>query len=57
MNIFRQLRLYGVNTRHKHYLHKPAANLACFQISIYSAGIKIFNNLPSDVRNLMNENA
>jgi hypothetical protein len=46
--------VHNVNTRHKHYLHEPTANLSCFQKST-CAGIKIFNSLPSDLRNLMIE--
>jgi hypothetical protein len=45
------------NTRHKHYLHKPIANLSCFQKNTYYAGTNIFNNLPSDLKILMNEKA
>jgi hypothetical protein len=48
--------ILSVNTRHKHYHHKPTANLLCFQKNGYYAGIKIFNNLPSDLESLMNEN-
>jgi hypothetical protein len=32
----------SVNTRHRHYLHKPTANLSCFQKNTYYAGIKMF---------------
>ena len=32
--------------RNKHHLHRPNANLYCFQKSTFYAGIKIFNNLP-----------
>jgi hypothetical protein len=45
------------NTRHKHSLHKPVTNLSCFQKGIYYAGIKIFNNLLSVLKCLMNEKA
>jgi hypothetical protein len=45
--------VHSFNTKHKHYLHKPIANLSCFQKSAYYAGIKIFNNLPSDLKSLM----
>jgi hypothetical protein len=44
--------VHSINTRHKHYLHKPAANLSCLQKSTYYAGIRIFNNLPSDIKSL-----
>ena len=44
--------VHSVNTRHKHCLHKPIANLSCFQKSAYYAGISIFNNLPSNLKGL-----
>jgi hypothetical protein len=37
--------------------HRPIANLLCFQKSTYYVGIKIFNNLPSGLKSLMNEKA
>jgi hypothetical protein len=49
--------VHSVNTRNKHHLHIPAANLTCFQKSTYYSGIKIFNNLPSGLKSLMNEKA
>jgi hypothetical protein len=48
--------VHSVNTRNKHHLHRPAANLTCFQKNTYF-GIKIFNNLPSSLKRLMNEKA
>jgi hypothetical protein len=48
--------VHSVNTRHKHYL-QPPANISCFLTSTYYAGIKIFNNLPPDLKNLMAEKA
>jgi hypothetical protein len=39
--------VHSVSTRYNHYLHKPTANLSCFQKSTYYAGIKILNNLSS----------
>jgi hypothetical protein len=47
--------VHSVNTRHKHNLHKPAANLSCFQKSTYYAGINIFNKMTSNLKCLMNE--
>jgi hypothetical protein len=38
--------VHSVNSRYKHYLHKPTTKLSCFQKSTYYAGINIFNNLP-----------
>jgi hypothetical protein len=45
------------NTRNKHHLQRPTANLTYFQKITYYSGIKIFNNLPASLRILMNENA
>jgi len=41
--------IYSVNTRNRDHLHRPIANLSCFQKSAYYAGIKIFNSLPSNL--------
>jgi hypothetical protein len=49
--------VHSVNTRNKHHLHRPVANLTFFQKSTYYSGIKIFNNLPSSLKSLMNEKA
>jgi hypothetical protein len=49
--------VHSVNIRQQHYLHKPAANLSCFQKSTYYARIKFFNNLPSDLKSFMKEKA
>jgi hypothetical protein len=49
--------VHSVDTRNKHNLHRPTANLSCFQKNAYYAGIKIFNNLPSDLKSLMNDKA
>jgi hypothetical protein len=49
--------VHSVNIRYKYFLHKPTANLSCFQKSTYYAGIKIFTNLLSDLKCLMNEKA
>jgi hypothetical protein len=48
---------HSVNTRNKNQLHKPTANLSCFQKSAYYAGIKISNNLPSNLTSLVNKKA
>jgi IS1 family transposase len=49
--------IHSVNTRNRDHLHRPIANLSCFQRSAYYAGIKIFNRLPSNLRSLMNKKA
>jgi hypothetical protein len=47
--------IHCVNTRNRDHLHRPTANLSCFQKSAHCAGIKIFNRLPSNLRSLMNK--
>jgi hypothetical protein len=49
--------IHCVNTRNKHHLHRPTANLICFQKSTYYSGIKPFNNVPASPKSLMNEKA
>jgi hypothetical protein len=49
--------IHCVNTTNKHHLHRPIANLTCFQKSTYYPGIKIFNNLAASLKSLMNEKA
>jgi hypothetical protein len=49
--------IHSVNTRNRDHLHRPDANLSCFQKCAYCAGIKIFNNLPSNLRSLINKKA
>jgi IS1 family transposase len=47
--------VHSVNTRNKHQLHRPTANLSCFQKSAFYTGIKIFNSLPSSLTSLVNK--
>jgi hypothetical protein len=47
--------LHNINTRDKHHLHRPAANLSCFQKNAFNSGIIIFNSLPRSITNLKNE--
>jgi hypothetical protein len=49
--------VFHINTRSKHQLHKPSANLSCFQKSTFYAVIKIFNSLPPSLTILKNNNA
>jgi hypothetical protein len=42
--------VHSVNTRNKHHLHRPIANLTGFQKSTYYCGIKILNNLLSSFK-------
>jgi hypothetical protein len=34
--------IHNINTRHKHDLHQPSANLTIYQKGAYYAGIKLF---------------
>jgi hypothetical protein len=45
---------HSINTRNKHKLHRPHANLSCFQKCTFCAGIKIFNSLPPSLTILKN---
>jgi hypothetical protein len=49
--------VHNVNTRNKHHLRRPIANLLCFQKSAFYSGIRIFNSLPCSHINLKNEKA
>jgi hypothetical protein len=49
--------VHSVNTRNRQHVHRPTANLSCFQKGAYYAGIKTFDNLPSSLKILMNEKA
>jgi plasmid replication initiation protein len=43
------------NTRNKHPLHRPVANLSCFQKGASYSGIRTFNNIPPSIISLKNE--
>jgi hypothetical protein len=47
--------IHTVNTSNKNELHRPTANLSCFQKSAYYAGVKIFNSLPSNLSTLIDK--
>jgi len=47
--------VHNINTRNKHRLHRPVANLSCFQKGASYSGIRIFNSLPGSITNLKNE--
>jgi hypothetical protein len=46
--------VHSINARNKHLLHRPTANLSCFQKSAFYSSIRIFNSLPCSVTNLKN---
>jgi len=47
--------IHSINTRFKTNLHPPIANLTKFQKGVYYSRIKIFNNLPHNVKEFANE--
>ena len=47
--------IHNVHTRLKTNLHPPIAHLTKFQNGVYYSGIKIFNNLPCEIKDLANE--
>jgi hypothetical protein len=47
--------IHSVNTRIKTNLHPPIANMTKFQKGVYYSGIKIFNNLPPNIKDLATE--
>jgi len=51
------LSMHNINTRNKHHLRRPHANLSCLQKSTFCAGIKIFNTLPPSATVLENDKA
>ena len=47
--------VHNINTGNKHHLHRPVANLSCFQKGASYSGIRIFNSLPQSITNLKNK--
>jgi len=47
--------LTNSSVQYKHHLHRPTANLSCFQKGTSYSRIKIFNNLPQSITSLRNE--
>ena len=43
---------YNLDTRQRNNLYFPQANLTIYQGGAYYSGIKIFNKLPLDIRNV-----
>lgn len=43
--------VHGLDTRNKNHLYLPALSLTCVQKGVLYSGIKIFNNLPSNIQN------
>ena len=47
--------VHNINTRNKHHLQRPVANLSCFQKGTSYSGIRIFNSFPRRITNFKNE--
>ena len=47
--------IHNINTRNRHHLWRPNANLSCFQKSTSYDGIKIFNMVPHSLTIPKNE--
>jgi hypothetical protein len=43
---------HSIHTISSNNLHVPQANLAIYQKGVYYAGVKVFNNLPQDIKNI-----
>ena len=48
-------KIHSIHTRFKTNLHPPTANLTKFQKAVYYSAIKIFNNLPHEIKDLAND--
>ena len=44
--------VHNLTTRSHNDLHLPNANLSVFQKGAYFSGVKIFNNLPADLKQI-----
>jgi hypothetical protein len=44
--------VHHINTRQKSYVYQPSSNLSLYKKGVYSTGTKIFNHLPSSIKNL-----
>ena len=47
--------IHSIHIRFKTNLHPPTANRTKFQKGVYYSAIKIFNNLPHNIKDLTNE--
>jgi len=44
--------MHNINTRNKLNLHLPISNLSVYQEGTYYTGIRVFNSLPSQIKEL-----
>jgi hypothetical protein len=54
-NFQTNLNIHAINTGNKNQLHFPSASLSCLQKGVFYSGIRIFNSLPDNIRNLRND--
>jgi hypothetical protein len=47
--------VHRIDTKQNSNLHLPSANLTVYQRGVCCAGMKIYNHLPSDIKNLSND--
>jgi len=47
--------MHGIITRKKFYLYQPQANLTLYQKGVHYSRVKVFNNLPPNIRNLFSD--
>jgi hypothetical protein len=47
--------IHAINTRHKNNLYVPPANLTLYQKGVYYSGMKIFDHLPTTIKNLTSD--
>jgi hypothetical protein len=47
------LESHGFNTKNKSNLHLPPSKLTVFPRGLYYSGMKVFSNLPTYVKNLL----
>jgi hypothetical protein len=45
-------KIHNINTRTKWNLHQPMTNLTTYQKGMYYSGIKVFNSLPTQIKDL-----
>jgi len=53
--IYTNNQIHNIHARFKTNLHPPTANLTKFRKGVYYSGIKIFNNLPHNIKDIANE--
>jgi hypothetical protein len=47
--------MHGINTRQNSKLYQPQSNFTLYQEGVHYSGVKVFNNLPPNIRNLISD--